>query len=81
MESISEEDVQHVIDTAGPERGMRIVDAARRIEALRRRRERLELSSIEDIMRVVGGMSEEQHDALQNPQQARVEDAPDEDRP
>ena len=80
MESIAEEDVQHVIDAAGPERGARIVDAARRIEALRRRRERLELSSIEEIMRVVGGMSEQQHDPAQNPRQARVEDAPDEDR-
>jgi hypothetical protein len=49
LEALSEADVQRVIDEAGPERGARIVDAARRIEALRRRRERLELGSMEEI--------------------------------
>ena len=49
LEEPSEAEVQAVIDQAGPERGARIVDAARRIEALRLRRERLELGSMEEV--------------------------------
>lgn len=85
LQALPEEDVQRIIHEAGPERGARIVAAARRVDALHRRRQRLELGSLEDIvgrmgLDMPGGFDGERAAAMLG-QRARVEDAPDEAEP
>jgi hypothetical protein len=75
LEALAEEDVQRVIDEAGPERGHRIIEAARRIDALQRRRERLELGAMEEIMRRLGGLDQASAAVLLHQRRAVVEDA------